>query len=92
MKRSILTFLLALVTLTAFAQSDAKRLLTGVVDDTEGEVLIGATVLDDGTNIGALTDADGKFSLSLPKDKTLKLIVKYVGFVTRTVSVAPNVS
>ncbi|MEE1222456.1 MAG: carboxypeptidase-like regulatory domain-containing protein, partial [Bacteroidaceae bacterium] len=92
MKRSILTFLLALVTLTAFAQSDAKRLLTGVVDDTEGEVLIGATVLVDGTNIGALTDADGKFSLSVPKDKTLKLIVKYVGFVTRTVSVAPNVS
>ena len=47
--------------------------------DTQGEPIIGATVLVKGTGIGTATDIDGKFSLDIPSNgKTL--VVSFIGF------------
>lgn len=51
--------------------------VTGTVYGTDGEPLIGASVIDKATKIGASTDVDGKFSLNVPKGATLT--VSYVG-------------
>ena len=38
--------------------------ITGTVVSTDGDPVIGATVMVDGSSIGASTDADGKFSIT----------------------------
>lgn len=46
--------------------------VTGTVTDgTDGEPMIGANVLVKGTSIGAITNIDGKYSLSVPAGQTV---------------------
>lgn len=59
MKRFLLAFLVLLIPAVALAQSS----LRGVVTDTDGEPLIGASVQVAGTSQYALTDNDGAFSI-----------------------------
>ena len=59
MKRFLLAFLVLLIPVLALAQGS----LRGVVTDTDGEPLIGASVQVAGTNQYALTDTDGNFSI-----------------------------
>ncbi len=54
-----------------------KITVKGKVVDEKGEPLIGATVQQKGTTIGAVTDLNGDFSLSVPSSATL--VVSYVG-------------
>lgn len=58
----------------------------GVVKDDAGETIIGATVQEQGTKNGVVTDVNGKFSITL-KGKSHKLVVSYVGMKTRIVDV-----
>ena len=53
--------------------------------DGAGEPLIGVSVQVKGTQIGAITDFDGKFSIDAPANATL--VVSYVGFKTQEVKV-----
>ena len=63
-----LSFLLVLLLLTAM-QVLAQRTITGKVTSTEdGGGIPGVTVLVKGTTNGVLTDLDGKYSISVPKD------------------------
>jgi len=57
----------------------------GVVTDSGGRPLPGATVLVKGTKISAQTDAAGRFSINAPTDAIL--IVSYVGYTTLEVAV-----
>ncbi|MDE6573926.1 MAG: SusC/RagA family TonB-linked outer membrane protein, partial [Muribaculaceae bacterium] len=50
-----------------------------VVSKSDGEPLIGASVLCPSTNIGATTDIDGNFSISVPDGAILKF--SYIGYV-----------
>ncbi len=62
-----------------------EKTITGRVSDTEGNPLIGATVLVKGSNIGTTTDFDGSFSLSVPDDANV-LVFSYTGYETIEVS------
>lgn len=62
------------------------RTIKGVVKDAEGMEIIGATVLQEGTNHGVITDVDGKFTIKL-QEGSRKLLVSYIGYQTKTVSV-----
>src|SRR5207253_2517625 len=42
-----------------------------------------------GTSIGTITDANGKFHLSVP-DENVTLEISYVGFKTQTIEVSAN--
>ena len=58
---------------------------TGTITDANGEPIIGASVQVKGTHDGAVTDLDGRFSLSnVPKNATL--LISYVGFTTQEVT------
>ena len=64
-----------------FAQSK----VTGVVKDSSGEPIIGASVTVKGAQgLGTVTDIDGNFTLSVPSGKK-QLLVTYIGFTPQTV-------
>ncbi len=63
-----------------------EKLVRGVVTDPEGLTVIGASVIQEGTQNGVMTDIDGKYSLTVPEDATL--VFSYVGYGTQTHSVA----
>jgi TonB-linked SusC/RagA family outer membrane protein len=59
----------------AFAQ---QRAVQGVVTDSKGEPLPGATVLVKGTTVGSTTGPDGNFQIAMPAGSTT-LVVSFVG-------------
>ena len=89
MKRLILLSMLLGGWLTIFAAGNT-RLLQGEVKDEAGEELTGVTVKVDATTIATATDIDGKFSLNVPADRHIKLIVSYVGYATQNLDVSPD--
>ncbi len=56
----------------------AQKKISGVIRSAD-EVLPGVTIQVKGTTLGAVTDADGKFSLAVPSDAAT-LVVAYTGF------------
>jgi len=62
----------------------AQRTVTGTVTDTEGESLIGASVLVKGSTTGTVTDIDGSYSLDVPGGEQT-LIFSYTGYATQEV-------
>lgn len=69
-----------------FAVAQTKTVKGTVIDGT-GEPVIGANIVVNGTNIGAITDIDGKFSLSnVPNNATVK--VTFIGYAPQEVSVS----
>jgi len=81
--RAFLSLLLIIVGFIANAQT-----VTGLVKDSEsGETLIGATIIAVGSNVGAVTDIDGKFTIEAPEG-TEKLRISYVGYQAVTKEIA----
>ena len=63
--------------------------VTGVViNEDDGEPVIGASIVVKGTTIGTITDLDGKFELETQKDA--KLIISYVGLRTQETTAQQN--
>ena len=80
------TFLIALLFVIACITAQAQDLQVSgtVISKTDGEPIIGASVVEVGNNInGTITDIDGNFSLSVKKDA--QLTISYVGFKSQTV-------
>ena len=68
-------------------KQQAKRTVTGtVVDASTGEELIGVNIRIKGTNLGTVTDADGKFSISVEGRKA-ELQFTYIGYKEQIVEV-----
>ena len=65
------------------------RQAKGHVEDSQGP-LIGATVMEKGTNNGTVTDFDGNFSLNVQPGATL--VISYVGYESQEVKASDNVS
>ena len=67
----------------------AQTAVTGtVVSEEDGQPVIGASVVVSGTKVAAVTDVNGRFSITVPEGK--RLTVSYVGMQTRTVSPRPS--
>ena len=73
---------------TAVASVQQTKQATGQVSDSQGP-LIGATVMEKGTNNGTVTDFNGNFSLSVKPGATL--VVSYVGYVSQEIKAGDNV-
>lgn len=66
----------------------ARKKLSGVVRDAQGEPIIGASVSVVGNGgIGAVTDLDGNFTLQVPTNAQ-RLLVKYLGYKDVEVSIS----
>lgn len=60
--------------------------ITGIVQDTNKEPMIGVSVMVKGTTNGTVTDIDGNYSLSVQGSKSV-LVFSFVGYVTKEVTV-----
>ena len=67
------------------ASVQQTKQVSGHVTDSQGP-LIGATVMEKGTNNGTVTDYDGNFSLNVQPGTTL--VVSYVGYISQEVKAA----
>lgn len=68
------------------AGAQETKTIKGMVRDVAGEPLIGASVIEKGTNNGVITDVDGNFTLTVPADATLS--IAYMGYATREIHLA----
>ena len=80
-------FVATMVMLLAIALPTLAQKITvrGVVDDTTGEPLIGATVLEKGTSNGTATDLDGNYTLTVEPNAILEF--SYVGYTPQEIAV-----
>lgn len=85
MKKLIIIFF-TFLSLCIFAQN--KKSVSGTVLDTNGDPLIGAAVMLEGTNIGAMTDFDGKYTISFDSKEGSKLVFSCISYASQTIEVA----
>lgn len=79
------THLASLLRLRANPNQD--RSLSGMVTSaSDGEPLIGVSVIVKGTTNGTVTDFDGKYSLKVNQGQTL--IFSYIGYVSQEIKYA----
>ena len=74
-------------TKAAASTKDGELKVSGRVVDTQGEPVIGASVLIEGTTRGTVSDVDGKFTITVPNDAMLK--VGYVGMKEARLKASP---
>ena len=63
--------------------SVSAQQISGTVKDANGEPIIGATIMEQGTQNGTVTDFDGNFSLNLKKAGNLN--ISYVGMKSQSI-------
>lgn len=74
--RKIFIILLLLLAQTALAQEKVR--VSGAVLDTDGEPIIGASVIEKGTTNGTITDFEGNYTISVSPQATV--VISYVGY------------
>lgn len=88
MKEKVLVLLACLWLGIGFSMAQAPKTVAGVVTSADdGEPIIGASVLVEGTTIGAITDVDGKFAINNVPTDAKALIVSYLGMITQRVGI-----
>jgi outer membrane receptor protein involved in Fe transport len=88
MKNYLLHFSLFSLLLIAFTASAQQVTISGEVKDpTSSEPLVGASVIIKGTENGAATDKQGKFSISTTKSDSYKIVASYLGYLQREIEI-----
>lgn len=89
MKR-VLTIITFIWLCTYIAATNVPRTISGTVIDEKGESMIGVHVAVKGTNIGTITNIDGKFTIH-SQEKNPVLIFSYVGYKKAEVRADKNI-
>lgn len=85
--KKLFLLLVAVLSIGLCASAQTRTVKGTVVDATNDEPLIGASVTAAGNNtMGVTTDADGDFTIVVPANAT-RLTVSYVGYKTQTVTI-----
>lgn len=82
--RSITLLLLMFILGSVSAQNKSLN-VKGTVRDAMGDPIIGATILQQGSTYGTISNKDGEFSLSVPDKSVLE--ISFVGYQTKIVKV-----
>lgn len=79
-KRSNFLLVFLFPMLTSFSISQNLSIISGkIIDKTNGEALIGATIILEGTTKGAVTDIEGNFKLAV-EPGTYTVNIRYIGY------------
>jgi len=70
------------------AQQSSKK-VTGHIMDESSELLIGVSILEEGTSNGTVTDVDGSYSIEVTSNKS-KLRFSYIGYETQEIIVGAD--
>ncbi|POY36956.1 SusC/RagA family TonB-linked outer membrane protein [Solitalea longa] len=85
MKKSLL--LVAWLLMFTFVSMAQNRTITGTVTDKlDGQPVPGVTIQVKGTNLGAQTNQEGKYSISIPSGTKI-LVFQYIGYITHEVTI-----
>jgi len=57
------------------------KIIKGIIADESGEPIIGANIIEKGTQNGTISDADGHFTLEIKNNATL--IISFIGYKTK---------
>ena len=81
----ILTLMLVfgLASTAALAQ---QRIVSGTIRDSRGNSLPGVNIIVKGTSAGTVTDANGKYNLSVPENANT-LVFSFIGYASREVEI-----
>lgn len=66
-------------------ENPKKKEIRGVVKDHKGEPIIGASITQEGTANGVITDIDGEFVITVPEKSKIKVL--YLGYVTQEIAI-----
>ena len=77
--------LLCFTVLSIAASAQEKKTVTGTIKDNAGNPLVGATVVEKGTNNSAITGDNGTFTIKVAPNATLS--ITYVGYTAKEIQV-----
>jgi len=90
-KKAILLFFNLLLSVLVLHSQGNLRTITGtVVDASDGDPLIGVSVMLKGTAAGIVTDFDGKYTLKIPSSGRQILVFSYIGYQKQEIVVEPD--
>ncbi|GAB4417586.1 MAG: TonB-dependent receptor [Bacteroidia bacterium] len=79
-------FLCAIFTFLSQVGFAQLQRISGTIVSADAEPLVGASVLAKGTQVGALTDDDGRYTIEVPAGVTT-LVVSYIGYESQEVAI-----
>ena len=91
MKRKLMLLLACLFVGIGLVTAQTQKVTGVVISEEDGQPVIGASVLVKGTQIGIVTDIDGKFELTNVPSSAKTLVISYIGMETVKVPVKPSV-
>lgn len=71
-------------------QNTPKKTITGLLTESSGDPIIGATVSVKGTSRGVMTDIDGRYSIEASDGE--EIVFQLIGFNTETIAVKKDVN
>ena len=83
-----LMLILGLASTAALAQ---QRIVSGTIKDSRGGSLPGVNVIVKGTSAGTVTDANGKYTLTVPENSNT-LVFSFIGYASREVEIGTQTS
>ncbi len=81
-----LTYTVLLIAVITLSFTNITGVITGKITDDKGVGIVGATITIKGTKTAVVTDADGKYSITVTKENAV-LVFSSVGFKTKEVKV-----
>ena len=87
MKSFTLKFALLFLLGVGLASTAAAQKIGGVVKDSAGKPVIGASVVVDGTTLGASSGVDGRWTLTVPDASKKTLVISYIGMKTQRIAI-----
>lgn len=66
-------FLTLLILVCSVVQAQSLQVSGTIVSKSDGQPVIGATILEQGTTNGTITDFDGKFSLTVKQNAEIAI-------------------
>ena len=72
-------------------QAAVQNRLQGIITDEQGEPLVGASIVIKNSNIGTVSDINGRYSMDLSSNnKNSNLIFSFVGYENQEISIGNN--
>ena len=90
MKRKLMLLLACLFVGIGLATAQTQTVTGVVISEEDGQPVIGASVRVADTQLGAITDVDGKFQIPNVPSSAKTLVISYIGMESQTVTIKPN--
>ncbi|MBM6889146.1 TonB-dependent receptor [Bacteroides caecigallinarum] len=92
MKRKLMLLMTCLFIGIGLVNAQVSKVTGTVTSHEDGLPVVGASVLVKGTQVGTVTDIDGKFTITNVPSSAGTLVISFIGMKTQEVKIKPNVN